>query len=166
MAAVMGPDDPFFEDSMRILDEAKAGRMRLVVSSLAASEAADVMRRRIKAGCRCADESGGERKAVDAKAAAAVKDLVGFIDIPKASRITGMLEGIAEAQPDLVRLHQKLPCDQGHTPQARRGGTDGHEGLGRSTGFASRRRALRVRRPYAPLTGRSRRSAAAKSMAA
>ena len=126
----MGPDDPFFENATRFLNEAKAGRTRLVISSLPVSEAADVIRRSIKAGCRCANESGRERKAVDAKAAAAVKDLVRFIDILKASKITDVLEDIAEAQPDLVRLHQKLLGDHGHTPQARRGGTYRHEGIG------------------------------------
>ena len=130
VALVMGPVDPFFDDAVRILNEAMLGNIRLVISSLALSEAADVIRKRIKASCRCTDASGREREAVDAKAVAAVKDLARFIRVLKANKMVDILENITKKRPDFVHLLEKLLEYDGRTPQARRGNTYRHEGIG------------------------------------
>lgn len=130
VAIVMGAVDPFFDDAMRILNEAMRGNIRLVISSLVLSEAADVIRRRIKASHRCTDESGKEREAVDAEADAAVKDLVRFVNVLKATKMADMLEGITEGRLNLAHLRRKMFEYEGRTPQAHRGNTYRHEGIG------------------------------------
>ena len=62
----MGPADLFFDEVTRFLGAAERGGVRLVISSLGISEAADAILRRAKAGRRRTDESGREREAVDA----------------------------------------------------------------------------------------------------
>ena len=94
------------------------------------SEAADVIRKRVKAGCRCTDESGRECDEVDAKASATVNDLDRFIDDLKANRMLDMVEDITKEQPDLVHLHEMLLKYKGLTPQARKGNTYRHDGIG------------------------------------
>ena len=130
VAIVMGVVDPFFDDAVRFLSEAKLNGMRLVISSLALAEAADVIRKRVKAGCRCTDEGGKEREAVEAEAAEKVEDLARFIDVLKADKMVDMLEDITEERLDLVHIHEKMLEYTGSTPQARRGNTYRHEGIG------------------------------------
>lgn len=130
VAAVMGPADPFFDEAMRFFKEAEIGGVRLIISSLALAEAVDVILKRTKAGRRCTDESGSEREAVDAEAAAAVKSLTRFIYNLKSSKRAGILEEETKARPDFVHLYIMMLRYQGSTPQARKGDTYRHEGVG------------------------------------
>ena len=130
VAAVMGPADPFFDDAMRFFRAAELGGMRLIISSLALSEAVDVILKRTKAGHRCADESGREREVVDSDAAAAVRNLVYFIYDLKANKRAGILEEEAEVRPDFAHLYRMMLRHQGRTPQARKGDTYRHVGMG------------------------------------
>ena len=130
VAAVMGPADPFFDAAMRFFKEAEIGGVRLIISSLALSEAVDVIRKRTKAGHRCADEGGGEREAVDADAAAAVKRLARFIYNLKADKRADILEEKVSGSMDFAHLYEMMLRYQGRTPQARKGDTYRHEGIG------------------------------------
>ncbi len=130
VAAVMGQADPFFDDAMRFFRAAEIGGMRLIISSLALAEAVDVILKRTKAGRRCTDESGSERKAVDAEAAAAVKSPTRFIYNLKSSKRAGILEEETKVRPDFVHLYIMMLRYQGRTPQARKGDTYRHEGIG------------------------------------
>lgn len=105
-------------------------RLRLIISSLALSEAADVILKRTKAGRGCTDESGREREAADADAAAATKNLAYFVYDLKANKRAGILEEEADARPDFAHLYGMMLGHQGRTPQARKGDTCRHVGLG------------------------------------
>ena len=130
VAAVMGPADPFFDEVARFLGAARLGGVRLVISNLGISEAADVILRRTKAGRRCTDESGREREAVDAEAAAAVEGLVAFIDELKAGKRADILEEKIRVRPNFSSLYKNILEYRGRTPQARKGDTYRHEGVG------------------------------------
>ena len=131
VAAATGPADPFFDDAMRLSRAAELGGVRLIISSLALSEAADVILKRTKAGLRCAGESGRERGAVDADAAAAAtKNLAYFVYDLKANKGAGILEEEADARPDFAHLYGMMLGHQGRAPQARKGDTCRHVGLG------------------------------------
>ena len=130
VAAVMGPTDPFFVDTTRFLRDAELGDMRLVISSLALSEAADVIRKRTKAAHRCTDEGGREREYVDARATAAVDDLCNSINELKASKKADILLGSDKLRPNFARLYEKMLKYRGRTPQARKGDTYRHVGIG------------------------------------
>ena len=130
VAAVMGPTDPFFDAAMRFFKEANRNGVRLIISSLALSEAVDVIRKRTKAGRRCADEGGGEREAVDADIAAAVKRLARFIYNLKADKRADILEEKVSGSIDFAHLYEMILRYQGRTPQARKGDTYRHEGIG------------------------------------
>lgn len=130
VAAVMGPTDPFFDEATRFLKEAELGGVRLVISRLVLSEATDVILKRTKAGHRCTDEGGRERKAVDAEAAEAVERLSCFVDKLKADRRASILEEEDVVIPDFAHLHRKMLEYLGRTPQARKGDTYRHEGIG------------------------------------
>lgn len=130
VAIIMGEADPFFDDAVRFFNAVKASGVRLVISSLVLSEAADVMRKRIKANHRCTDESGGEREAVDAEVAAATVTLANFIDELKCDKKVDILEEEYAAQPDLAHLYEKMLEHTGKTPQARKGNTYRHVGIG------------------------------------
>ena len=130
VTAVMGPADPFFDDAVRFLKAAELGGVRLVISSLALSEAADVILKRTKAAHRCTDEGGREREAVDAEAAAAVKKLARFVYNLKADKRADILEEEYVVTPDFAHLYEKMLEHQGRTPQARKGDTYRHDGIG------------------------------------
>ena len=130
VAAVLGPADPFYVDAMRFFRDAELGGVRLVISSLALSEAADVILKRTKAAHRCTDEGGREREAVDARAAAAVKELINFVNELKASKRAEILGGSDKLRPNFTRLYEKMLKHRGRTPQARKGDTYRHEGIG------------------------------------
>ena len=130
VAIVMGEVDPFFDEAVRFLETVKSSGIRLVISNLTLAEAVDVIRKRIKANYRCTDDSGKEREAVDAAAAVAVRDLGRFINGLKADRMADMYEDITKARPDIARIYEKILDSQGKTPQARRGNTYRHEGIG------------------------------------
>ena len=130
VAAVTGAADPFFDDAVRFLSAAKLDNMRLAVSTMTLSEEAGVIRKRVKAGRRCTGESGRKRDEVDAEASATVDDRDRFIDDPKANRMLDMVDDITKERPDLVHLHEMRLKYKGPTPQARRGNTYRHEGIG------------------------------------
>ena len=130
VAIVMGEVDPFFDEAMRFLAAVKSSGARLVISNLTLAEAVDVIRKRIKANYRCTDDSGKERVAVDAEAATAVRDLGRFINGLKADKMADMYEDITKARPDIERIYEKILDSQGETPQARRGNTYRHKGIG------------------------------------
>ena len=130
VAIVMGEVDPFFDEAVRFLKAVKASGARLVISSLALSEAVYVIRKRVKANRRCTDESGRELQTVDAEAEAAVKDVGRIIAVLATDRMAYMYEDITSAQPDLAGLYEKMLACQGMTPQAHRGNTYRHKGVG------------------------------------
>ena len=130
VAIVMGAIDSFFDDAMRFLEAVKSSGARLVISSLALAEAVDVIRKRVKAGHKCADESDGERKVVHAEAARAVRDIDHFITVLVADKMADMYGDITSEQPDLATLYKSMLDLEGRTPQARKGNTYRHEGLG------------------------------------
>ena len=130
VAIVMGEVDPFFDEAVRFLKAVKASGARLVISSLALSEAVDVIRKRVKANHRCTDESGRELQTVDAEAEAAVKDVGRIIAILAMDKMADMYEDITSAQPDLVHLYKRMLACQGETPQASKGNTYRHKGVG------------------------------------
>ena len=130
VAAAMGPVDPFFDDAMSFFKAAELGGVRPIISNLALSEAVDVILKRTKAGRRCTDESGREREEVDAEAAAAVKRLNRFIYNQKSGKRAGILEEKVSVKIDFAHLYGMMLMHQGWTPQARKGDTYRHEGLG------------------------------------
>ncbi len=130
VAIVMGAVDPFFDEAMCFLEAVKSSGARLVISSLALAEAVDVIRKRVKANTRCRDVSGREREAVDGEAAKAVKDVRRVINTLRSDKMADMYGDITSVQPDLAPLHKKMLGLEGETPQARKGNTYRHEGLG------------------------------------
>ena len=130
VAIVMGAIDLFFDNAMRFLEAVKSSGARLVISNLALAEAVDVIRKRIKVGHRCADESDGERKVVRAEAAKAVRDIDHFITVLVADKMEDMYGDVTSEQPDLATLYKSMLDLEGRTPQARKGNTYRHEGLG------------------------------------
>lgn len=130
VAIVMGAVDPFFDEAMRFLEAVKSSGARLVISSLTLAEAVDVIRKRVKAGHRCANGNNGERKVVHAEAAKVVRDVDHFIIALVADRVADMYGDITSAQPDLAPLYKNMLDMEGRTPQARKGNTYRHEGLG------------------------------------
>ena len=130
VAIVMGAIDPFFDDAVRFLEAVKSSGARLVISNLALAEAVDVIRKRIKANTRCKDVSGREREAVDGEAAKAVRDVRRVINTLRTDKMADMYGDITSEQPDLATLYKSMLGLEGRTPQARKGNTYRHEGLG------------------------------------
>ena len=130
VAAVMGRVDPFFDDAVRFLNEARSSGVRLIISSITLAEAADVIRRRVKASRRCTDESGRECEEIEAKAAAYVERISDFIDYLKHNKMVGILEEEITVDLDFEHLYKMMLKYAGRTPQARRGNTYRHEGIG------------------------------------
>ena len=130
VAIIMGEVDPFFDDAVRFFNAVKSSGVRLVISSLVLAEVTDVIRKRIKARHRCTDESGMEREVVDAGVAATVKDINRFINALKLDKMVDMYEATTKTQPDISRLYEKMLGNQGRTPQARKGDTYRHLGMG------------------------------------
>ena len=67
---------------------------------------------------------------VDAEAEAAARDVIRFVNDLVTDRLAEMYEDITTALPDLERLHKMMLEYRGRTPQARRGNTYRHEGIG------------------------------------
>ena len=130
VAIVMGAADPFFDEAMRFLEAVKSSGARLVISSLALAEAVDVIRKRVKANTRCNDVSGREREAVEGDAAKAVRDIRRVINALRSDKMADMYGDITSGQPDLATLYKSMLDLEGRTPQARKGNTYRHEGLG------------------------------------
>lgn len=130
VAIVMGATDPFFDDAVRFLEVIRSRGMRLVISNLALAEAIDVIRKRIKEGRKCTDESGRECEAVESEVAAAESMLADFIDELKGGKKVVVLDEESTVQMDFVHLYKKLLDYKGTTPQARRGRRYRHVGIG------------------------------------
>ena len=130
VAIVMGETDLFFNDAVRFFNAVKSSGVRLVISSLVLAEVADVIRKRVKANHRCTDESGREREVVDAEVAVAVKGIRRFVNALKLDKMVDMYEATTKTHPDISRLYEMMLENQGRTPQARRGNTYRHVGMG------------------------------------